>query len=44
MTRQQYRFSHRANGIYYWYATTRPPCESRVEQIRCSTDWYWRKP
>lgn len=40
MSRTRYRFSHRAQGWYYWHSG-RIPGDSRVEQIRCRVDWFW---
>lgn len=43
-TKERYRFSHRSlDGLtYYWESRTREQGESRVEQIRCNVDWFWK--
>jgi len=43
--KQRYRFTHRSSDgkTYYWEAVSRPPGESRVEQIRCPVDWFWKQ-
>ena len=37
-----YRFSHRAEGRYYWYSQ-RIPGDSRVEMVSANVDWFWGK-
>jgi hypothetical protein len=39
----RYKFSHRSDDgkTYYWYSE-RIPGDSRVEQIKCGVDWFWR--
>lgn len=39
MNKPRYKFSHRANGIYYWESTHK--VDSRVEQLYCGVDWFW---
>lgn len=39
VNRLRYRYKGCRNGVMYW---ERPiPGDSRVEQVRCSWDWFW---
>ena len=38
--RTRYRFIERAGDLYIWQAHL--PGDSRVDQITCSVDWFWR--
>lgn len=41
MTRRtRYRFTGRVGDRYYWEAAI--PGDSRVCQISCDVDWFWR--
>jgi hypothetical protein len=42
MTRERYKFSHRAGGRYYWYSVrTISPRDSRHERVICDVAWFW---
>ena len=38
----RYKFSHQANGHYYWYSVQPMPRDSRHEQIVCPVEWFWK--
>lgn len=40
--RRRYRFIGRSGDHYVWQSTERLPGDSRVEEIRCRVDWFWR--
>lgn len=43
MGKMRYRFSHRSDdGKTYYWESGRLCGDSRVEQIRCSVEWFWR--
>lgn len=37
---KRFRFLYQSNGFYVWESTTHT--DSRVEQIRCKVDWFWK--
>jgi len=44
--KQKFRFVGRHDDMYIWesvYLAELNPNESRVEQIKCSVDWFWAK-
>lgn len=40
--RTKYEFKGRQGSQYVWQAKKGVPGESRVEEIRCDVDWFWR--
>lgn len=38
----RYRFSHQANGRYYWIGP-RVPGSALEEHVSCSVTWFWQK-
>lgn len=42
MSKTRYRFSHQADGTYYWYGVSRVSArDSRYELITCPVGWFW---
>lgn len=40
--RMKYRFAGRVGNRYIWESVYHLPQDSRIEEITCDVDWFWR--